>query len=135
MFLLASLSAAIASAQFLFYHPTPLSINTRIDDKLSAEDVPTGKGGFFRDYVVSLKAGDTVTIALSSKSFDTFVSLISSDGITIGENDDGPDGSTNSLLVIRITQSGHYFIRVQTSGATKASGPFTIKVTRQTKNP
>jgi hypothetical protein len=31
----------------------------------------------------------------------------------VGENDDGPDGTTNSLLFARISEAGTYTVRVQ----------------------
>jgi hypothetical protein len=126
-----SLSAVVASAQVPLYQPIPLALGNPIKETLSDKDIPTGKGGFARDYLVSLSAGAQVKIEVSSSSFDTFVSLIDADGSVIGDNDDGPDGSTNSLLVVPITNSGNYIVRVQSSGKTKAIGPFTLKVTRQ----
>jgi hypothetical protein len=51
------------------------------------------------------------------------------DGSTVGENDDGPDGTTNSLLFTRITETGRYIIRVRAFGET-SGGAFKLKVTR-----
>ncbi len=125
------LSAVVASAQVHLYKPIPLPIGDQIKDTLSNKDIPTGQRGFAKDYVVSLSAGDQVTIALSSDSFDTSVSLLAADGSPVGENDDAPDGSTNSLLVVKITNSGNYIVRVQAAGQSKTLGPFTLKVTGQ----
>ncbi len=50
-------------------------------------------------------------------------------GTTVAENDDGPDGSTNSLLFTRITKAGTYIVRVQAFGET-TGGNFKLKVTR-----
>lgn len=111
------------------YQPISLPAGNEISDVLSAEDIPTGQGGFARDYVVQLEEGDQVTIDLISESFDTIVSLIAADGSTVAENDDGPDGSTNSLLFARITDSGRYIIRVRSFGET-GGGPFSLKLTR-----
>jgi len=66
---------------------------------------------------------------LTSEEFDTIVALMSTDGATFAENDDGPDGSTNSLLFTRIKDSGSYIVRVRAFGET-AGGRFTLKVTR-----
>jgi hypothetical protein len=76
-----------------------------------------------------LSAGDQVAIDLTSESFDTILTLLASDGSTVGENDDGPDGSTNSLLFTRITEAGRYIVRVRAFGAT-SGGAFKLKVTR-----
>ncbi|NEQ63955.1 MAG: peptidase [Symploca sp. SIO2D2] len=84
---------------------------------------------FARDYTVNLSQGDQVAIDLISDQFDTIVTLLDDDGSTVAENDDGPDGSTNSLLFARITDSGTYIVRVRAFGETRG-GDFTLKVTR-----
>ncbi len=119
-----------ATTRSRVYEPIPLPISKPIADTLSALDIPLGQGGFARDYVVGLTAGDQVVIELKSERFDTFVSLLASDGSTLGENDDGPDGTTNSLLDVCIPKSGNYTVRVQASGEANAVGPFTLFVTR-----
>ena len=118
-----------AIAQTRVYNPIPLPASREITDRLTTQDIPTGFGGHARDYTVQLQAGDQVAIDLMSDEFDTIVTLISSDGVTIGENDDGPDGTTNSLLFARITESGTYIIRV-TAFAGQGTGEFFLKVAR-----
>ncbi len=117
-----------AIAQTRVYNPIPLTTGKSVSDKLTRSDIPTGQGGFFRDYVVQLQAGNQLAIDLSSDNFDTIVSLIASDGTTVAENDDGPDGTTNSLLFTRITKNGTYYIRVRSFGEVGA-GSFILKVT------
>ncbi len=120
-----------ATAKSRVYEPIPLLISKPIADTLSVLDIPLGQGGFARDYTVSLTASDQVVIELKSERFDTFVSLLAFDGSTVGENDDGPDGTTNSLLVVSIPKSGSYTVRVRASDEAKeAVGPFTLFVTR-----
>jgi len=70
-----------------------------------------------------------LVIELTSESFDSIVTLLAPDGSTVGENDDGPDGTTNSLLFTRITKPGTYVVRVRAFGETGV-GPFKLKVTR-----
>lgn len=111
------------------YSPIPLTSVDEISDTLSEKDIPTGEGGFARDYAVDLQEGDQLAIDLISDDFDAIVVLLSADGTTVSENDDGPDGSTNSLLFSRITESGKYIIRVRAFGET-GSGKFTLKVSR-----
>lgn len=111
------------------YNPLPLPNNNQVADTLSDQDIPTGEGGFARDYFIQLDEGDQVAIDLTSDDFDSILILIAADGSTIAENDDGPDGSTNSLLFARITESGKYIIRVRAFGET-GSGKYTLKVTR-----
>jgi hypothetical protein len=116
-------------SQNRLYNPIPLSLNTPLPDVLSAQDIPTGEGGFARDYWVNLQAGDQVAIDLTSEDFDALLLLLAADGSTVAENDDGPDGTTNALLFARITESGRYILRVRAFGAT-GGGKFTVKMTR-----
>ena len=118
-----------ATAQQKIYDPVPISSNKEISDTLSEKDIPTGEGGFARDYYMELEAGDQIAIDLTSEEFDTMVTLIAADGSTVAENDDGPDGTTNSLLFSRITENGKYIIRVRAFGET-SGGKFQLKLTR-----
>jgi len=111
------------------YSPIRLKSGLSIQDKLTIQDIPMGQGSFARDYVVTLKAEDQVAIDLASDSFDTVVTLMAENGTTLGENDDGPDGGTNSLLFMRITKDGDYVVRVRGFGQAKG-GPFQLKLTR-----
>lgn len=120
---------AMAQTPSRAYTPIPLTPGREINDRLSDRDIPTGDGNFARDYIVQLQAGDQVAIDLSSDNFDTIVSLMTTRGSTISENDDGPDGTTNSLLFTRIARAGSYIVRVKAFGET-AGGSFKLKVTR-----
>jgi len=127
--ILSLLISSQSQAENRLYNPIPLSLNTDISDRLTDQDIPTGEGGFARDYVVELKKGDQVAIDLNSNEFDTVIVLISTDGSTVGSNDDGPDGGTNSLLFARITETGKYIVRVRTFGIA-GGGKFALKVSR-----
>ena len=118
-----------AIAQSKIYDPPSINSEQVISDTLTENDIPTGEGGFARDYYVQLKKGDQVAIDLTSDNFDSMVMLIAADGATIAENDDGPDGTTNSLLFSRITEEGKYIVRVRAFGET-SGGKFTLKLTR-----
>ncbi len=122
-------SAVAQCSRCKVYNPLALPASHEVNDTLSEKDIPTGQGGFARDYVVQLNAGDNVAIDLSSDSFDTIVTLLAEDGSTVSENDDGPDGSTNSLLFTRIAKTGKYIVRVRAFGAT-GFGNFKLRVTR-----
>lgn len=121
-------TAALAQTNKL-YNPVPLPGNNEVSDKLSEKDIPTGQGGFARDYMVKFNEGDNVAIDLRSDSFDSIVTLMAADGSTVSENDDGPDGTSNSLLFTRIAKAGTYIIRVRAFGET-GIGAFKLKVTR-----
>lgn len=127
-YILINVNSFAASAQAAVYAPIPLTPGKNVLDKLSNRDIPTGQGGFARDYIVPLQAGSQLAIDLASENFDTLVYLIASDGTTVAENDDGPDGTTNSLLYARIAKTGTYYIRVRSFGEV-AAGNFTLKVT------
>lgn len=121
-----------ALAENRVYVPIRLTPGQEIRDSLTDRDIPTGQGGFARDYLVVLQAGDQIAIDLVSDVFDPMVVLMTQDGNKIGENDDGPDGTPNSLLFMRITKTGEYIIRVQSFGET-AGGPFRLMVERLQK--
>jgi len=123
------LSTLKAYAQTAVYNPIPMPESREISDTLSEGDIPTGVGGFARDYTVYLEDGDQVAIDVISEEFDTLVTLMGPDGTTVGENDDGPDGTTNSLLFARITETGTYTVRVR-SYAGQGTGQFLLKVAR-----
>jgi hypothetical protein len=110
------------------YEPVPIAPGKPITDKLTDRDIPTGQGGYARDYVLRLEAKSQLAIDLTSDNFDTIVSLMAVDGSTLAENDDGPDGSTNSLLFYRISKPGIYYVRVRAFGEL-ANGNFKLKVT------
>ncbi|MBD2459617.1 PPC domain-containing protein [Oscillatoria sp. FACHB-1407] len=118
-----------ADVQAQMYNPVRLPSSNEITDTLTDKDIPTGFGGFARDYIVSFQEGDQVVMDLTSDQFDTIITLIAPDGSTVGENDDGPDGTTNSLLFARITTAGNYIVRVRPYGG-QGTGSFTLKVTR-----
>ncbi|WP_107668411.1 PPC domain-containing protein [Cyanothece sp. BG0011] len=127
--LMLGLIAFPVKGQQNIYNPIPIKSNGAISDRLSDRDIPTGEGGFAKDYEIDLEKGDQVAIDLTSDEFDSVVLLLGADGTTIAENDDGPDGSTNSLLFSRITETGRYIIRVRAFGET-GGGNFNLKVTR-----
>jgi len=123
------LSIQAASAQDAMYNPIRIPDSNEITDGLTNNDIPTGQGGFARDYLVTLEAGDQVAVDLTSDEFDTILTLLAPDGSTVSENDDGPDGTTNSLLFARISTAGNYILRVQPYGGL-GEGSFKLKVTR-----
>ena len=123
------LSVFAAKAQNQIYSPIQLPDSDQITDILSEKDIPTGLGGYARDYVTELKAGEQIVIDLISEDFDTMIVLIAPDGSTFAENDDGPDGTTNSKLSARISDSGEYILRVKPYEG-DGMGVFDLKVTR-----
>ena len=128
---LTALSANVepAGAETPLYSPIKLPASNEVSGTLTDKDIPTGSGGFYRDYVVTFAVGDQVVMDLASEDFDPIIALIAPDGSTVSENDDGPDGTTNSLLFSRITRPGNYIIRVSPY-AGQGLGSFKLKLTR-----
>ena len=125
-----SLIFTIRSAQANdWYRPISIPLNQTVTEQLTSRDLPTGEGGFAKDFVVELKAGEQVAIDLTSDSFDTVVMLIADDGSMINSNDDSTEGGTDSLLFVRIKESGRYIIRVKTFEI-GGGGTFQLKVSR-----
>ena len=122
-------TAARASAQNSVYAPIEMPETREINDVLTEEDFFFNVAATAEIYTVYLEDGDQVAIDVISEEFDTLVTLINKDGNTISENDDGPDGTTNSLLFARITESGMYTVRVR-SYAGQGTGDFYLKVAR-----
>ncbi|MFM6070450.1 MAG: PPC domain-containing protein [Dolichospermum sp.] len=124
-----SKTVSAQNTQNKLYSPIPLTDFTEISDTLSNKDIPTGQGGFARDYAVKLNKGDNLAVDLSSENFDTIITLLAPNGATVLENDDGPDGTSNSVLFTRITETGTYIVRVRSFGETGV-GKFKLKVTK-----
>ena len=123
-----SASTTLAQVNKL-YNPIPIPPSHQIADSLSEKDIPTGQGGFARDYLVKLNKGDNLAIDLSSENFDSIITLLGPNGATVAENDDGPDGTSNSLLFTRINENGTYIVRVRSFGET-GIGKFKLTVTK-----
>lgn len=124
-----SKTVSAQNTQNKLYSPIPLTDFTEISDTLSNKDIPTGQGGFARDYAVKLNKGDNLAVDLSSENFDTIITLLAPNGVTVLENDDGPEGTSNSVLFTRITETGTYIVRVRSFGETGV-GKFKLKVTK-----
>jgi Bacterial pre-peptidase C-terminal domain len=128
-FLILINSGRVAAQDNRVYTPLPLPPSNEVADALTDRDIPLGDGGFARDYAIQLASGEQVVIELTSDNFDTVLTLLTKEGKTVGKNDDGPDGSSNSLLFARIKKTGPYTVRVQGFSDT-SGGKFSLKVSR-----
>lgn len=129
--LTSTLMPVAAEARNQLYRPPSLQFGRSISEQLSNRDIPTGQGGFARDYVMTCKAGEQITITVTSTAFDPMVVVIAPDGSTLAENDDAEDGTTNAALTLTMPQSDRYTVRVQNFGQT-TGGAFQLQVTRST---
>lgn len=84
-------------------------------------------GTYYTDFQMSGRAGDRVTISMTSSDFDTYLLLLR-DGEIIASNDDA-DG-TDSEIVHILPTTGTYTIRAN-SFAEGATGAFTIRVSTE----
>jgi hypothetical protein len=110
--------------------PRPIEPNQEVTGTLSDDD-PSGEDGSFYDYwTYQGRAGERLRITMNSEAFDTFVSIGSADGSSYNElagNDDGTDGTTNSLLEFTLPNDGVYTIRAKALSG-ESTGEYRLKV-------
>lgn len=109
----------------------PIQAGRAVQGELTRDDAQADDDSFYDLYVFQGRAGETVTITLTSADFDAFLVLGRMvDGVfqPTESNDDGPDG-TNSELRVTLPESGEYGIRANTlmGGET---GAYTLRLTR-----
>ncbi len=83
--------------------------------RLSGGDPTTGDGHYFDSYLFEASRDDNITIAVSSSSFDTYLTVVASDGSTVVENDDFEQ--TNSRLAFAAPSDGEYEVLVSSYSA------------------
>lgn len=97
------------------------------------------EASFFHEYTFMGKAGDTVTITVSSGAFDTYVDLRRPDDKTIAANDDagvpGLAATDAQIKDLKLPTNGEYTIRVTRFGreAAKGGGAYTLKLEGKAK--
>lgn len=110
--------------------PRPISIGQTVQGELSTRDPKLPDESHYDDYRVSLRAGEGVTITLSSDAFDTLVSIgqgRDEDYEAIKSNDDD-GGGTNSRLNFRAETAGEYSIRANSLSGGQ-TGAYTLALT------
>ena len=96
------------------------SFETGIDfnGDLSTSDERLDNGKYADAYTFSGRRGERIQVTLESSAFDAYLMLIPPDGAgDLIENDDGPDGSTNSRIDLTLPADGDYTIGVTSYGA------------------
>ena len=71
---------------------------------------------YFQYHTFSGKAGETITIEVSSNEFDSYLILVDPEENKIAENDDGGEGN-QAKITISLTSSGTYTVIVTSSKA------------------
>lgn len=69
-------------------------------------------GSLYRTHTFQGRAGQSVTISLTSPDFDTYLALLDPDGQLIGEHDDISPSDSNSLLTLNLPRTGTYSVVV-----------------------
>lgn len=94
---------------------------------LSSSDCTSSDGSQYRLWQFSGNAGDTVTIAMHSAAFDTYLMLLDPSGVPLAENDDSARGVTDSQITFTLTSSGTWTV-VANSLAASQTGDYTLSL-------
>ncbi|MBE9039632.1 M48 family metalloprotease [Oscillatoriales cyanobacterium LEGE 11467] len=73
------------------------------------------------------RAGESVTIRLESRDFDTYLILVDPDNEPVAENDDATEGNSNSTLSVTLPKDGTY-LAIVNSYDSRGEGRYTISV-------
>ncbi len=93
---------------------------------LGSGDEQLDNGEWYETFMVSGLPGQTLKVEMRG-SFDTYLGVLGPNDWK-AENDDGPDGSGQSLIEEVLTEAGDYLI-IATSYAAGQGGDFTVEVT------
>ncbi len=78
--------------------------------QLDIGDSQLSDGSFYDNYTFSGRAGQQISIQLSSNDFDTYLILLNSNGQRIAENDDAQSSTLNSSLTMTLPSNGTYTV-------------------------
>ena len=92
---------------------------------LSTASCAASDGSYFDLWQFSGTAGQSVSIDMTSSSFDAFLILLDPNGKPVADNDDIASGNTNSRITFTLTSSGTWTVA---ANALKANqfGTYTI---------
>ena len=106
----------------------PISVGARQNSSLDASDPTLGDGSHVELWVVELRAGQTVTVTMRSRDFDTMLMMGAfEDEDNAAENDDFEEGSTDSRITFRARSNGMYGI-LANSFEGGETGSYTIEI-------
>jgi len=112
---------------------SPLVADAVVNATIALSDcgAPDRTGSLAKRYRVGANAGDTLSVRLTSGSFDAYLTLHDSLGTLLTQNDDCP-GSTGPacILEFRAPAAGRYVIEATTVGAADI-GPFSLTVVKE----
>lgn len=110
---------------------TPIRPGPAVQGELTEDDAQAADDSYYDLYVYRGRAGEAITISLSSEDFDTYLvlgRLVDGEFEALESNDDGPAG-TDSFLRITLPEDGEYTIRANSLGGGE-TGAYTLRVTR-----
>ncbi len=112
--------------------PLPPGFATESDEvgfegELADGDPQLGNGRAYDDHVVELAPGWTVTIDMTSPSFDTFLYLLGEGGQELAADDDGGEG-LNSRITYAVEAPGRYTVRAS-AFSPRGRGAYRVGVT------
>jgi hypothetical protein len=109
----------------------PIRSGPAVSGELTEDDGRLGDGSYYDLYTYRGRAGEAVTVSLSSEAFDAYLvigRMVDGEFESLESNDDGPAG-TDSLLRITLPEDGEYAIRANSLSAGE-TGAYTLRLTR-----
>lgn len=106
----------------------PITVGGRQSSSLDASDLTLEDGSSVEVWAIDLTAGQSVSVTLRSRAFDTVLLVMQGDTPTNrAMNDDFEEGSTDSRLVFRAPSTGSYLLVANSLGRAQY-GAYTIEV-------
>lgn len=107
-------------------HGRELSVGQEGRGALSSSDYVSADDKFLEAWSLEGRAGDTVTIDLTSDDFDTYLYLVGP-GLAETMRDDDGGGGCNARLYVTFLESGTFRV-VASSAGPRTTGPYVIQV-------
>ena len=107
----------------------PVRAGETVEGELDERDARDGDGIYYQQFTYQARAGERLTISLTSEETDTFVRIGTgryNEFETLAEDDDS-GGELNAELRYTVPRAGEYVIQVSTAGPGQ-SGPFVLRV-------
>jgi len=109
--------------------PTPITAGSQVSGTLDDGDPELDDGSAYDYWSYRGRAGELLTITMTSDVFDTFLAVgrvVNGVFQEVGNNDDGTDG-TNSQLQVTLPEDGEYMVRAN-SLAAGGTGAYRLRV-------
>jgi hypothetical protein len=107
----------------------PIAIGDSLDGTLGENTGTNDDGVRAEFYRFTATAGQRVAVELSSRDFDTYLTLRkASDNSVVAEDDDGAGSGTNSRIAQTLDEAGDYVIEARALSG-DGEGKFTLKIT------